>query len=65
MRTSLSASNFATLLDRLGDNASIGESVGLVPPLVNPGSPDYAQIRMILDAVENYVRTGQPSGFAA
>jgi LCP family protein required for cell wall assembly len=65
MRTSLSAGDFASLLDRLGDNASIGESVGLVPPLVNPGSPDYAQIRAILDAVENYVRTGQPSGFAA
>jgi polyisoprenyl-teichoic acid--peptidoglycan teichoic acid transferase len=65
MRTSLSAGDFASLLDRLGDNASIGESVGLVPPLVEPGSPDYARIRTIVDAVENYVSTGQPSGFAA
>jgi LCP family protein required for cell wall assembly len=65
MRTSLSAGDFASLLDRLGDNASIGESVGLVPPLIEPGNPDYDQIRTIIDAVQNFVLTGQPSGFAA
>ncbi len=64
MRTSLSGGEFSSLLDRLGDNAAIGESVGLVPPLVEPGSPDYAEIRRIVNAVEQYVLTGQPSGFA-
>jgi LCP family protein required for cell wall assembly len=65
MRTSLSAGEFADLLDRLGDNAAIGESVGLVPPLIEPGHPDYAQIRTIIDAVERFVVTGEASGYAA
>jgi LCP family protein required for cell wall assembly len=65
MRTSLSAGEFASLLDRLGDNSAIGESVGLVPPLIQPGHPDYAQIRTIIDAVERFVVTGEPSGYAA
>ena len=64
MRTSMSAGEFSSLLDRLGDNSNIGESIGLVPPLVEPGRPDWAQVRAIIDGVENYVRTGQPSGFA-
>lgn len=64
LRTSLSGSEFSSLLDRLGDNSSIGESVGLAPPLIQPGRPDFDQIRSIVDAVENYVRTGQPSGYA-
>ena len=65
LRTSLSAGEFSNLLDRLGNNSAIGESIGLAPPLVQPGSPDYDQIRGILDAVERYVRTGEPSGYAA
>jgi LCP family protein required for cell wall assembly len=65
MRTSLSAGEFASLLDTLGDNSAIGESVGLVPPLIQPGHPDYAQIRTIIDAVERFVVTGEPSGYAA
>jgi LCP family protein required for cell wall assembly len=64
MRTSLSGGEFSTLLDRLGDNTSIGESIGLAPPLIEPGHPDIAQVRAIIDAVQNYVLTGTPSGFA-
>lgn len=65
LRTSLSASGFSGLLERLGDNSSIGESIGLVPPLVpNPGNPDYDEIRTIIDAVQHYVLTGEPSGYA-
>jgi LCP family protein required for cell wall assembly len=64
MRTSMSAGDFSGLLDRLGDNSNIGESIGLVPPLIEPGNPDWAQVRAILDAVEQYVRTGTPSGYA-
>lgn len=65
MRTSLTSGEFSSLLDRLGDNSAIGESVGLAPPLINPGNPDYDQIKQILDAIENYVLTGTPSGYAS
>jgi anionic cell wall polymer biosynthesis LytR-Cps2A-Psr (LCP) family protein len=64
MRTSMSSNDFSSLLDRLGDNSSIGESIGLIPPLVEPGNPDWDQVHTIIDAVQTYVRTGQPSGFA-
>jgi polyisoprenyl-teichoic acid--peptidoglycan teichoic acid transferase len=64
MRTSMSSSDFSSLLDRLGDSSSIGESIGLIPPLVEPGRPDWAQVHTIIDAVQTYVRTGTPSGFA-
>lgn len=65
MRTSLSASEFDDLLQRLGDNSAIQESVGLAPPLITPGSPDYAQIRAIVDAVQRGLIDGQPSGFGS
>jgi LCP family protein required for cell wall assembly len=65
MRTSLSSGEFSSLLDRLGDNSAIVESVGLVPPLITPGSPDYAQIRAIIDAVQLAVVSGELSGFAS
>ncbi len=64
MRTSLSSGEFADLLDRLGDNSAIQESVGLVPPLIDPASPDYDQIRTIVDAVQFAVVSGSPSGYA-
>ncbi len=65
MRTSLSSNEFSNLLDRLGDNNAIQESVGLIPPLIEPGSPDYAVIRQIVDAVQAAVVAGVPSGFGA
>ena len=65
MRTSLSSGEFSDLLDRLGDNSAITESVGLAPPLVQPGSPDYDEIRGIIDAVQGAVVSGQPSGYAS
>lgn len=64
MRTSLSSGEFGNLIDRLGDNQAIQESVGLTPPLINPGNPDYAQLRAILDAVELAVVSGNPSGYS-
>jgi LCP family protein required for cell wall assembly len=64
MRTSLSAGEFSDLLDRLGDNNAIHESIGLTPPLITPGSPDYAFIRVIVDAVEQAVVSGAASGYA-
>jgi LCP family protein required for cell wall assembly len=65
VRTSLTSGEFSRLLDRLGDNSSIGESIGLAPPLIQPGNPDYDQIQLIMDAVENFVRSGTPSGFSS
>lgn len=64
MRTSLSSGEFGNLIDRLGDNQAIQESVGLTPPLINPGDPDYAQLRAILDAVQLAVVSGNPSGYS-
>lgn len=64
MRTSLSAGEFSDLLDRLGDNNAINESVGLVPPLITPGSPDYDVIRTVVDAIQRSVVSGEPSGYA-
>lgn len=65
MRTSLSAGEFSDLLDRLGDSDGIHESVGLTPPLITPGSPDYPFIQSVVDAVEMAVTTGAGSGYAS
>lgn len=64
MRTSLSGGEFDRLLDRLGDNSAISESVGLAPPLITPGSPDYSQIQMIVAGVQQSLVDGVPSGYA-
>ncbi len=64
MRTSLSAGEFSDLLDRLGDNEGIHESVGLAPPLITPGSPDYPFIQSVRRRGAAGVVTGATSGFA-
>jgi LCP family protein required for cell wall assembly len=64
MRTSLSSGEFSNLLDRLGDNSAIQESVGLIPPLIEPGNPDYGQIRTIIAGVQSAMATGNASGYA-
>jgi len=65
LRTSMSGQQFAGLLDRLGDNKNVGESIGLIPPLITPGRPDWARVQDIIDAEQRYVVTGEPSGFAS
>ena len=65
VRTSLSTDEFTDLLDVLGDTASITESVGLVPPLVIPGRPDYDLIRQIVDDIQEAIATGVPSVYAS
>ena len=64
VRTSLSPNEFTDLLDVLGDTASITESVGLVPPLVIPGRPDYDEIRQIVDDIQEAIASGVPSQYA-
>ena len=56
VRTSLSTDEFGGLVDRVRRGATINESVGLVPPLVNTGNPNYADVAMIIDAVQNALR---------
>jgi polyisoprenyl-teichoic acid--peptidoglycan teichoic acid transferase len=64
VRTSLSPNEFTDLLDTLGDTAAITESVGLVPPLIQPNHPDYDQVRQIVAEVHDAIATGVPSQYA-
>ncbi|NDD96503.1 MAG: LytR family transcriptional regulator, partial [Actinobacteria bacterium] len=41
VRTSLNTDEFSFLVERLQDGAAVKESVGLAPPIINPGSPDF------------------------
>ena len=56
VRTSLSTDEFGGLVDRVRRGATINESVGLVPPLVDTGNPNYADVAMIIDAVQYALR---------
>lgn len=63
VRTSMSRDDFSRLVGALGGDAAITESVGLAPPLIQPGNPDYAVIRAIVAEVQSAVVTGAPSRF--
>ena len=63
LRTSLTADEFDGLLQTLGDNSAVVESVGLVPPFIEPGDPDYDTIRRIVSDVRTAIVTGAPSGY--
>jgi LCP family protein required for cell wall assembly len=56
VRTSLSASEFSSLVDRLRSGASVKESIGLAPPLINPGNPNFADITNLIDALQASIR---------
>lgn len=56
VRTSLSAGEFSSLVDRLRSGASINESVGLIPPLINPGNPNFADISNLINALQASIR---------
>jgi LCP family protein required for cell wall assembly len=56
VRTSLSAGEFSSLVDRLRSGASIKESVGLIPPLINPGNPNFTDITNLIDALQASIR---------
>lgn len=60
LRTSLTPDELSGLVDVLGDGAAITESIGLVPPLLDPGRPDYAGGRDLLELLRNALRTGEP-----
>ena len=64
IRTSLTPSEFAFLADRLRSGANIQESVGLTPPLVQPGRPDYGNVADLIDALQDAIKTGADFPFA-
>lgn len=56
VRTSLSADEFSSLVDRLRSGASVKESIGLTPPLINPGNPNFADISNLINALQASTR---------
>lgn len=64
VRTSLSTDEFAFLADRLRSGVNIQESVGLTPPFINPGNPDWDDISNLIDALQDAIRTGEKFPFA-
>ena len=63
LRTSLTTDEFTNLLGLLGGETAIVESMGLVPPLVNPAHPNYDALAKIVGKVQLALVTGQPSGY--
>jgi polyisoprenyl-teichoic acid--peptidoglycan teichoic acid transferase len=64
LRTSLTPGEFADLVDALGGDGSVTESVGLAPPIVQPGNPDYAEISRIVAEVQRAIVSGEPSPYS-
>ena len=64
VRTSLSTDEFAFLADRLRSGVNIQESVGLAPPFIDPGDPDWDGIADLIDALQDAIRTGEKFPFA-
>ena len=64
VRTSLSTEEFAFLADRLRSGVNIQESVGLAPPFINPGNPDWDGIADLIDALQEAIKTGVDFPFA-
>lgn len=64
MQTSLSRDGFAKFMAAIGSGTAVTESVGLAPPLIQPGNPDWPAIRGIVREVQTAIITGTPSRFA-
>lgn len=64
LRTSMSRDGFGRLVSALGSGTAVVESVGLAPPLIQPGNPDYDAIRGIVREVQEAIASGVPSRFA-
>lgn len=65
LRTSMSIGEFTRLIERIGDADSVHESVGLPAPSITSGTPDYDQIRQLVDAVQAAVQAGDTAGTAS
>lgn len=64
VRTSLWHGEFAFLANRLRSGVNIQESVGLTPPFINPGNPDWDGIAKLIDALQDVIKTGVKFPFA-
>ena len=64
VRTSLSTDEFAFLADRLRSGINIQESVGLTPPFLNPGNPNWTDIANLIDTLQEAIKTGVDFPFA-
>jgi hypothetical protein len=64
VRTSLSTDEFAFLADRLRSGVNIQESVGLAPPFINPGNPDWVDIATLIDTLQDAIKSGVDFPFA-
>lgn len=63
LHTSLTTEEFTNLLNLLGAETAIVESVGLAPPLVKPENPNYDEMAKIVGRVQLALVTGEPSGY--
>ena len=60
VRTSMTLDEANALVATLQDNDQQFQSVGLTPPLVEPGHPDYAEIKQLMQDIRYALATGQP-----
>lgn len=60
VRTSMTLDEANALVATLQDNDQQFQSVGLTPPLVEPGHPDYAAIKQLMQDIRYALATGQP-----
>ncbi len=58
VRTSMSVEEARSLLAILQNGAQKFDSVGLVPPLVEPAHPDYVAIKALLQSIRTALSTG-------
>lgn len=63
LRTSLSPDELTDIVAVIGGETAIVESVGLVPPLVNPRRPDWSRLARISAEVRVALATGIASGW--
>jgi LCP family protein required for cell wall assembly len=60
VHTSMTVEEARTLLATLQADNGTFESVGLVPPIVDPGNPDYPKLRAYLQQLRKNTSEGQP-----
>jgi len=61
VRTSMTVEEARTLLAFLQADDGKFESVGLVPPIVEPGDPDYPKLQTYLQLLRRDIALGQPA----
>jgi anionic cell wall polymer biosynthesis LytR-Cps2A-Psr (LCP) family protein len=60
VRTSMTVVEARNLLALLQADDGDLESVGLVPPIVDPGNPDYEQLKAYMQDLRQRIAAGQP-----